>query len=396
MIEQFPILRRQVNGKRLVYLDNAATALTPETVVNAITDFYRHHNANVHRGVHSLSQEATTLLEDARRRVAAFINAPTPRHIVFTRGTTEAINLVASSLGQSFEGGDEVIVTAMEHHSNIVPWQLINSRCRVRLRVVPLLPDGSLDMDALDSLFNDSTRLVAVTHVSNVLGTVNPVGRIAAIAHSHGVPVLVDGAQAVAHRRVDVQAIDCDFYAFSAHKMYGPMGAGVLYGKNLDKLPPYQGGGEMVDKVTMERTTYQNAPLRFEAGTPSVADIVALPAAINWIESVGWEQIHDTEQALLTRATAGLEQVPGLRVLGTAPDKDAVLSFVINGTSSYDIGVLLDQQGVAVRTGHHCAEPLMARLGIDGCVRASFAPYNTVDDVDALVNATMRAAAMLR
>lgn len=396
MIEQFPILRRQVNGKRLVYLDNAATALTPETVVNAITDFYRHHNANVHRGVHSLSQEATTLLEDARRRVAAFINAPTPRHIVFTRGTTEAINLVASSLGQSFEGGDEVIVTAMEHHSNIVPWQLINSRCRVRLRVVPLLPDGSLDMDALDSLFNDSTRLVAVTHVSNVLGTVNPVGRIAAIAHSHGVPVLVDGAQAVAHRRVDVQAIDCDFYAFSAHKMYGPMGAGVLYGKNLDKLPPYQGGGEMVDKVTMERTTYQNAPLRFEAGTPSVADIVALPAAINWIESVGWEQIHDTEQALLTRATAGLERVPGLRVLGTAPDKDAVLSFVINGTSSYDIGVLLDQQGVAVRTGHHCAEPLMARLGIDGCVRASFAPYNTVDDVDALVNATMRAASMLR
>ena len=396
MIEQFPILRRQVNGKRLVYLDNAATALTPETVVNAITDFYRHHNANVHRGVHSLSQEATTLLEDARRRVAAFINAPTPRHIVFTRGTTEAINLVASSLGQSFEGGDEVIVTAMEHHSNIVPWQLINSRCRVRLRVVPLLPDGSLDMDALDSLFNDSTRLVAVTHVSNVLGTVNPVERITAIAHSHGVPVLVDGAQAVAHRRVDVQAIDCDFYAFSAHKMYGPMGAGVLYGKNLDKLPPYQGGGEMVDKVTMERTTYQNAPLRFEAGTPSVADIVALPAAINWIESVGWEQIHDTEQALLTRATAGLERVPGLRVLGTAPDKDAVLSFVINGTSSYDIGVLLDQQGVAVRTGHHCAEPLMARLGIDGCVRASFAPYNTVDDVDALVNATMRAAAMLR
>ena len=396
MIEQFPILRRQVNGKRLVYLDNAATALTPETVVNAITDFYRHHNANVHRGVHSLSQEATTLLEDARRRVAAFINAPTPRHIVFTRGTTEAINLVASSLGQSFEGGDEVIVTAMEHHSNIVPWQLINSRCRVRLRVVPLLPDGSLDMDALDSLFNDSTRLVAVTHVSNVLGTVNPVERITAIAHSHGVPVLVDGAQAVAHRRVDVQAIDCDFYAFSAHKMYGPMGAGVLYGKHLDKLPPYQGGGEMVDKVTMERTTYQNAPLRFEAGTPSVADIVALPAAINWIESVGWEQIHDTEQALLTRATAGLERVPGLRVLGTAPDKDAVLSFVINGTSSYDIGVLLDQQGVAVRTGHHCAEPLMARLGIDGCVRASFAPYNTVDDVDALVNATMRAAAMLR
>ncbi|MBQ9465599.1 MAG: cysteine desulfurase [Muribaculaceae bacterium] len=396
MTDQFPILQRQVNSHRLVYLDNAATSLTPEAVVNAIADFYRHHNANVHRGVHSLSQEATTLLEDARRRVAAFINAPSPRHIVFTRGTTEAINLVASSLGQSFEGGDEVIVTAMEHHSNIVPWQLINSRCRVRLRVVPLLPDGSLDMDALDSLFNDSTRLVAVTHVSNVLGTVNPVERITAIAHSHGVPVLVDGAQAVAHRRVDVQAIDCDFYAFSAHKMYGPMGAGVLYGKNLDKLPPYQGGGEMVDKVTMERTTYQNAPLRFEAGTPSVADIVALPAAINWIESVSWEQIHDTEQALLTRATAGLEHVPGLHILGTAPDKDAVLSFVINGTSSYDIGVLLDQQGVAVRTGHHCAEPLMARLGIDGCVRASFAPYNTVDDVDALVNATMRAASMLR
>ncbi len=398
MIEQFPILRRQVNGNRLVYLDNAATALTPETVVNAIADFYRSHNANVHRGVHTLSQEATGLLEAARSRVAAFINAPAPESVVFTRGTTEAINLVASSLGQSFVNGDEIIVTAMEHHSNIVPWQLINSRCRVRLRVVPLLPDGSLDIDALDDLFNESTRLVAVTHVSNVLGTVNPVERIVEVAHSHGVPVLVDGAQAVAHRPVDVTAIGCDFYAFSAHKMYGPTGVGVLYAKRhlLDKLPPYQGGGEMVGNVTMERTTFQAAPLRFEAGTPNIADIVALPAAIDWLESVGWENIHLTEQALLARATAGLERVPGLRVLGTAPGKDAVLSFVIDGTSSYDIGVLLDRQGVAVRTGHHCAEPLMARLGISGCVRASFAPYNTIEDVDALVAATERAADMLR
>lgn len=398
MTEFFPILNREINGRRLVYLDNAATSLTPEPVVNAIADFYRHHKANVHRGVHTLSQEATEMLETARQRVAAFVNAPEAGSIVFTRGTTEAINLVAASFGQSLVNGDEIIVSAMEHHSNIVPWQLINNRCRVRLRVVPLLPDGSLDMAAYADLFNESTRLVAVTHVSNVLGTVNPVDDIVAEAHRHGVPVLIDGAQAVAHRPVDVSAMDCDYYAFSGHKMYGPMGVGVLYGKKhlLDKLQPYQGGGEMVDHVTMERTTYQAAPLRFEAGTPSVADIAALPAAIDWLTSLGWDEIAVREQSLLARATAGLQRIDGMRLLGTAPGKEAVLSFVIGDMSSYDIGVLLDRMGVEVRTGHHCAEPLMTRLGVTGCVRASFAPYNTVDDVDTLVDATERAAAMLR
>ena len=398
MTEFFPILNREINGRRLVYLDNAATSLTPEPVVNAIADFYRHHKANVHRGVHTLSQEATGMLETARQRVAAFVNAPEAGSIVFTRGTTEAINLVAASFGQSLVNGDEIIVSAMEHHSNIVPWQLINNRCRVRLRVVPLLPDGSLDMAAYADLFNESTRLVAVTHVSNVLGTVNPVDDIVAEAHRHGVPVLIDGAQAVAHRPVDVSAMGCDYYAFSGHKMYGPMGVGVLYGKKhlLDKLKPYQGGGEMVDHVTMERTTYQAAPLRFEAGTPSVADIAALPAAIDWLTSLGWDEIAVREQSLLARATAGLQRIDGMRLLGTAPGKEAVLSFVIGDMSSYDIGVLLDRMGVEVRTGHHCAEPLMTRLGVTGCVRASFAPYNTVDDVDTLVDATERAAAMLR
>lgn len=398
MTEFFPILNREINGRRLVYLDNAATSLTPEPVVNAIADFYRHHKANVHRGVHTLSQEATGMLETARQRVAAFVNAPEAGSIVFTRGTTEAINLVAASFGQSLVNGDEIIVSAMEHHSNIVPWQLINNRCRVRLRVVPLLPDGSLDMAAYADLFNESTRLVAVTHVSNVLGTVNPVDDIVAEAHRHGVPVLIDGAQAVAHRPVDVSAMGCDYYAFSGHKMYGPMGVGVLYGKKhlLDKLQPYQGGGEMVDHVTMERTTYQAAPLRFEAGTPSVADIAALPAAIDWLTSLGWDEIAVREQSLLARATAGLQRIDGMRLLGTAPGKEAVLSFVIGDMSSYDIGVLLDRMGVEVRTGHHCAEPLMTRLGVTGCVRASFAPYNTVDDVDTLVDATERAAAMLR
>ena len=393
MNSQFPILDRTVNGHRLVYLDNAATSLTPECVVEAIADGYRRYKANVHRGIHTLSQQATGLLEQARSRVASFINAPSADNIVFTRGTTEGINLVASTLSKSWQTGDEVVVTAMEHHSNIVPWQLAGAH----LRVIPLNADGTLDLTRADELFNERTRLLAVSHVSNVLGTVNAVADLVALGHRHGVPVLVDGAQAVAHRRVDMTALDCDYYVFSAHKMYGPTGVGVLYGKSerLAAMPPYQGGGEMVDKVSFDVTTYEPAPLRFEAGTPDFIDIIALPAAIDFIEQLGFDRIGAVEQELSTRATEGLLSVEGVRLFGTAPDKDAVLSFLIGDHSSYDIGLLLDRMGIAVRTGHHCAQPLMATLGVTGTVRASFAPYNTLDDVDALIAGVRRVATML-
>lgn len=393
ILSDFPILRREVNGHRLVYLDNAATSLTPEPVVAAIADAYRNHKSNVHRGIHTLSQETTTLMERSRECVARFIGAASSSSIVFTRGTTEAINLVAATISRNWDTDAEVIVTAMEHHSNIVPWQLAGAK----LRVIPLMPDGSLDMAAVEGLFSTRTRLMAVAHVSNVLGTVNPVARLVAIAHRHGVPILVDGAQAVAHMPVDVQAIDCDYYAFSAHKMYGPTGVGVLYGKPeaLAQLPPYQGGGEMVDKVTFEHTTFEDAPLRFEAGTPNFVDILAMPAAIGYIEHLGWDAIYSVEHELLERAVRGLSAIEGVRLIGTAPGKDAVLSFVVEGGSSYDVGLLLDRLGIAVRTGHHCAQPLMEALGITGTVRASFAPYNTMEDVDAFVAAVSKVVRML-
>ena len=395
--EDFPILQRQIEGRPLIYLDNAATSQTPRPVVEAIDRMYYHYKANVHRGVHTLSQEATDLVELTREKVRAFINAGSVEEVIFTRGTTEGINLVASSFGQMLETGDEIIVTVMEHHSNIVPWQLIGQRKRITLRVVPISDSGEVDVQAFEDLFSDSTRFVALAHVSNVLGTVNPVKQMIAIAHRHGVPVLIDGAQAAPHVAVDVQDLDCDFYAFSSHKMYGPAGVGILYGKRawLEKMPPYQGGGEMIGQVTFERTTFAELPFKFEAGTPDFVDIAAFGAAIDYIKGLGIDNIAAHEHELLTAAVEGLKTIDGIRFFGTAPGKSGVVSFLVGDINSYDMGLLLDKLGVAVRTGHHCAQPLMARYGVTGMVRASFAVYNTLDEVDAFVNATRRVATML-
>ena len=396
--EDFPILNRTVEGNRLIYLDNAATSQTPRCVVDSICQMYYEHKANVHRGVHTLSQEATDRVEEARTKVKEFINAGSTEEIIFTRGTTEGINLVASSFGDSLCNGDEIIVTVMEHHSNIVPWQLLQRNCRVVLRVVPMNADGSLMLDAYEDLFTDNTRLVALAHVSNVLGTVNPVKEMIAIAHRHGVPVLVDGAQAVAHRRVDVVDLDADFYAFSAHKMYGPGGVGILYGKRrfLEALPPYQGGGEMIGHVSFEKTTFADLPFKFEAGTPDYVGMAAMTAAIDYITSLGLDNIAAHEQELLAAATAGLMEIPGMKIFGNAPGKEGVISFLVDGIHHYDMGMLLDKMGVAVRTGHHCAQPLMTTLGIEGTVRASFAAYNSIDEVNRFVAAVARAVAMFR
>lgn len=396
--EDFPILNRTVEGNRLIYLDNAATSQTPRCVVDSICQMYYEHKANVHRGVHTLSQEATDRVEEARTKVKEFINAGSTEEIIFTRGTTEGINLVASSFGDSLCNGDEIIVTVMEHHSNIVPWQLLQRNCRVVLRVVPMNADGSLMLDAYEDLFTDNTRLVALAHVSNVLGTVNPVKEMIAIAHRHGVPVLVDGAQAVAHRRVDVVDLDADFYAFSAHKMYGPVGVGILYGKRrfLEALPPYQGGGEMIGHVSFEKTTFADLPFKFEAGTPDYVGMAAMTAAIDYITSLGLDNIAAHEQELLAAATAGLMEIPGMKIFGNAPGKEGVISFLVDGIHHYDMGMLLDKMGVAVRTGHHCAQPLMTALGIEGTVRASFAAYNSMDEVNRFVAAVARAVAMFR
>ena len=394
--EQFPILSRQVYGRQLIYLDNTATSQTPRTVVDKIVNMYVDHHANVHRGVHCLSQEATDSVEAVRARTAAWINAPGPENVIFTRGTTEAINLVANSYGDRFADGDEIIVTVMEHHANIVPWQLLQRNKRLKLAVVPINQAGELDIAAYEALFNSHTRFVSVAHASNVLGTVNPGTQIIDIAHRHGVPVLVDGAQATAHMAVDVQALDADFYAFSAHKMYGPSGVGVLYGKKalLADMPPYQGGGEMIGTVSFEGTTFAELPFKFEAGTPDFVDIAAFSRTIDYLQALGIDNIAAHEQTLLEAATAGLQQIPGLTIYGTAAHKHSVLSFLVDGASSYDIGILLDKLGVAVRTGHHCAQPLMHRLGIEGTVRASFAVYNTMQEVEQFVAATARVAKM--
>lgn len=396
---EFPMLSRTVNGRPLVYLDNAATSLTPRPVVDAIIDMYYNHKANVHRGVHTISQEATDRLEDTRNKVRDFINADSGEEIIFTRGTTEAINLVASSFGEMMSNGDEIILTVMEHHSNIVPWQLIQRRKRVKICVVPILHDGSLNIEAYEDLFSDNTRLVAVCHAGNVLGTVNDVKQLIDIAHRHGVPILIDGAQAVAHIKVDVKELDCDFYAFSAHKMYGPNGVGVLYGKRhwLNTLQPYQGGGEMIGHVSFQRTTFAELPFKFEAGTPDFIDIAAFGTAIDYINRIGLDNIAEHEQTLLKRATQRmLDDIPDIRLFGTATHKSAVISFLVADINSYDLGVLLDKQGIAVRTGHHCAEPLMNHLKVQGTVRASFAIYNTRDEVDTFIAALTRATTMLR
>ena len=393
---EYPILSREVAGKPLIYLDSAATSQTPRCVVEAIDQMYYHYKANVHRGVHTLSQEATDHVEATREKVRQFINAGSTEEVIFTRGTTESINLVASSFGEKLYSGDEIILTVMEHHSNIVPWQLIGHRKRIRIRAVPISDDGQLDLQAYEDMFTENTRFVALAHVSNVLGTVNPIKEMIAIAHRHDVPVLIDGAQAAPHIKVDVQDLDCDFYALSSHKMYGPVGVGVLYGKRrwLEAMEPYQGGGEMIGRVTFERTTFADLPFKFEAGTPDFVGISAFGAAIDYILRLGLDQIAAHEHELLERATSQLLEIDGMRIFGTAPDKSAVISFLVRDISSYDMGLLLDKLGVAVRTGHHCAQPLMDRYGVTGTVRASFALYNTLDEVDRFVAAVRRVASM--
>lgn len=395
--DEFPILARTVYDKPLVYLDNAATTQKPLCVLDAMRDEYLNVNANVHRGVHYLSQQATDLHEAARETVRQFINAPKTEEIIFTRGTTESINLVVSSYVDAFmHEGDEVIVSVMEHHSNIVPWQLQAARKGIALRVIPMTDTGALDMQAFEQLFNERTRFVSVAHVSNVLGTVNPVKDICRIAHSHGVPVLVDGAQSTPHFKVDVQDIDCDFFAFSGHKIYGPTGVGVLYGKEdwLDRLPPYQGGGEMIESVTFERTVFEKLPFKFEAGTPDYVATHGLATALKYVSSLGMDNIAAHERELTTYCMEQMRTIPGMRLFGDTPQKDAVVSFLVGDIHHLDMGTLLDRLGIAVRTGHHCAQPLMERLGIQGTVRASFALYNTKDEIDALVNGIRRVSTM--
>lgn len=395
--EEFPILGRKVYGKPLIYLDNTATTQTPKVVVDAIDDMYFNHKANVHRGVHSLSQEATAMLEHTREEVAEFIGAEKKEEIIFTRGTTESINLVAASYGQLLEEGDEIILSVMEHHSNIVPWQLIAVKKKLKINVIPMNERGELDMEAYRALFTPRTKIVAVTHVSNVLGTINPVKEIVHEAHRHGAVALIDGAQALAHMTVNVREMDADFYVFSSHKMYGPTGIGVLYGKEglLEKMPPYQGGGEMIKKVSFQKTVFAGLPFKFEAGTPDFVGIAAFAEALGFIKRVGIDAIGAHEEALLNYVTPKLLEIPELKIYGTAPHKSGVISFLIGDSHPYDTGMLLDKLGIAVRTGHHCAQPLMDALGITGTVRASFAIYNTVEECDALVAATRRVATML-
>ena len=380
----FPILQEKVYNKPLVYLDNAATTQKPKQVINKLTEGYYHANANIHRGVHHLSQIATEAHETARRTVQQFLNANSSSEIIFTRGTTDAINLVASSLAKAcMKSGDEVIVSAMEHHSNIVPWQLQGAG----LKVIPLNETGELDMEAYARLFSGRTRLVAVTHVSNVLGTINPVGELIRIAHAHGVPVLIDGAQAVAHLPVDVQVLGADFYVFSGHKIYAPTGIGVLYGKEewLNRIPPYQGGGEMIASVSFEKTVFNELPYKFEAGTPDFIGSSGLAEALHYVKSFGWEHIHHHEEMLLKYTTEQLKAIGGVRIFGQSPHKSGVISFLVDTIHPYDMGMLLDRLGIAVRTGHHCAEPLMKTLGIEGTVRASFALYNTLEEIDVFI-----------
>ncbi|MBO4741903.1 MAG: cysteine desulfurase [Bacteroidales bacterium] len=396
--QQFKILDTTVYGKPLVYFDNAATTQKPECVIDTLSEYYRTLNSNIHRGAHYLSSTATERYEQTREKVRSFINAAQSCEIVFTRGTTESINLVASSFGRAFlQKGDEVIISGMEHHSDIVPWQIACEQRGASIKVIPFSDKGELDLDAYRSLLSDRTRIVAVNHVSNTLGTVNPVKEIIGIAHSHGVPVLIDGAQSVSHIAVDVQDLDCDFYCFSGHKMYAPMGVGVLYGKEqwLDKLPPYQGGGEMIKDVSFERTTYNNLPFKFEAGTPSVGDVLALASAIDFMQGIGMDNIAAHEQELLQYATQRLMAIPDMRIFGMAEHKTSVISFLIGNAHPYDTGTLLDKLGIAVRTGHHCTQPIMDHYGIPGTVRASFAVYNTKEEIDNFITGIERIAPML-
>jgi cysteine desulfurase/selenocysteine lyase len=386
--EDFPILHQTVHGKPLVYLDNGATSQKPRQVIEAEEDFYRTENSNIHRGVHALSERATRDYEAVRVKIQRFINAPDAREIVFVRGTTEAINLVAATFGRAqVSAGDEIVISAMEHHSNIVPWQLLCEEKGARLRIAPVTDEGTLLLDDLEKLLTPRTRLVAVVHVSNVLGTVNPVSDVVEMAHRRGIPVLLDGAQAAPHLALDMQEMDCDFYAFSSHKLFGPTGIGVLYGKAkwLESMPPYQGGGDMISSVSFEKTTYNAIPYKFEAGTPNIAATIGLGAALDYVNEIGLENIRRHEHDLLEYATERILQIPDVRIIGTARDKAAVISFVMDSVHPHDIGTVLDQEGIAIRTGHHCAQPLMDRFGIPATARASFAFYNTRGEVDALV-----------
>lgn len=395
--QDFPILQRNVYGRPLVYLDNAATTQKPRSVVEAISNEYFSTNANVHRGVHFLSQKATDLHEAARERVRQFINARSTAEVLFTRGTTESLNLVASSFGEAFlKEGDEVIVSVMEHHSDIVPWQLLRERKGIVIRVIPMDDSGRLDLEAYERLFSERTRLVCVVHVSNVLGTVNPVKQMAATAHAHGAYMLVDGAQSIPHFKVDVQDLDCDFLTFSGHKIYGPTGIGVLYGREslLEKMPPYQGGGEMIARVTFEHTTYERLPYKFEAGTPDYVGTHALAAAIDYVEALGMDEIAAHERRLTQYAMERLGAIKDMHLYGTTPDKDAVVAFNVGNIHPLDLGTLLDRLGIAIRTGHHCAQPLMQRCGVEGMARASFALYNTMDEIDKLAEGIERVSKM--
>lgn len=395
--EDFPILSREVYGKPLIYLDNGATTQKPRLVVDALVDEYYSVNANVHRGVHYLSQQATELHESSRRTVQQFINARSTNEVIFTRGTTEAINLLVSSFGEEFmQEGDEVILSVMEHHSNIVPWQLLAARKGIGIKVIPMNDRGELLLDEYEKLFSDKTRIVSVMQVSNVLGTVNPVKEMIATAHAHGVPVLIDGAQSVPHMKVDVQDLDADFFAFSGHKIYGPTGVGVLYGKEewLDRLPPYQGGGEMIQHVSFERTTFNELPFKFEAGTPDYIGTTGLAKALDYVTGLGIENIAAHEHELTAYAMQRLKEIPGMRIFGESEHKGSVVSFLVGDIHHFDMGTLLDRLGIAVRTGHHCAQPLMQRFGIEGTVRASFAVYNTKSEIDALVAGVERVSKM--
>lgn len=395
----FPILGREMNAKPLVFLDSAASSQKPYQVIQAISKYYEHTHANVHRGVYQLSQEATDAFEQSRKSVRSFINAASEQEVIFVRGCTEGINLVASSFGRKFlEKGDVILLSEMEHHSNIVPWQLIAEERGAEIKVIPVNDEGELDMDAFKSMLHSMVKIVAVTHVSNALGTINPVKWMISEAHSRNIPVLIDGAQSAPHMELDVQDLDADFYVFSAHKMYGPTGMGVLYGKKewLNQMPPYHGGGEMIDRVTFEKTTFNELPFKFEAGTPNIAGAVGLDAAIQYMNSIGVARIQQHEHQLLLYGQEQLSKVDGIKFIGTAQDKAGVISFLVEGTHPYDVGTLLDKQGIAVRTGHHCTQPLMDRYGIPGTIRASFGVYNTFEDIDKLTVAVQKSVAMLR
>lgn len=396
--QDFPVLNQEVHGQSLVYLDNGASSQKPKAVVDAISHYYLNDHSNVHRGVHHLSQRATGQFEAARVKLQNYIGAEHEYEVIFTKGTTDSINLVAFSYGMAFlKPGDEIIVSELEHHSNIVPWQMACERHGAVLKVIPIADDGSLDMETFRSLLNERTKMVAVNHVSNALGTINPVEEIIALAHQAGAHVLLDGAQSLQHDRVDVKTLDVDFYASSAHKMFGPTGIGFLYGKEdlLNAMPPYQGGGDMIETVTFEKTTYNTLPHKFEAGTPNIADVIGFGAAVDYLNELDWTGIHEYEAKLLAYATEQLTEIPGLKIIGTAPQKAPVISFLVGDQHPYDTGMILDHTGVAVRTGHHCTEPLMNRLGIPGTVRASMAFYNTFEDIDRLVAGIMKAKSML-